>query len=64
MDERDDFLRELCNETDGFITTDQLAQLIDDPTMQKTALATLDPNNTGRIPFEKDRSFENNMALK
>lgn len=53
MDERDDFLRELCNETDGFITTDQLAQLIDDPTMQKTALATLDPNNTGRIPFEK-----------
>lgn len=53
MDGRNDMLRELCDESDGYVTTDQLRQLIDDPCMLKTALSTLDANNTGRIPFEK-----------
>ena len=53
MDGRSDMLRELCDESDGYVTTDMLSKLIDDPCMLKTALTTLDAENTGRIPFQK-----------
>ena len=54
MDGRDDMLRELCSESDGFVDTSQLTKLIDDPTLLETALNTLDAENTGRIPFQKE----------
>ena len=57
VDGRSDMLRQLCDESDGYVSTDKLSRLIDDPCMLKTALTTLDADNTGRIPFEKENGY-------
>ncbi|CAG5105969.1 Oidioi.mRNA.OKI2018_I69.chr1.g2616.t1.cds [Oikopleura dioica] len=53
MDEKNARLRELCEETDGFVQTTHLSRIIEDPVILKMAIDTLDKENTGKIPFQK-----------
>jgi len=55
-------LRELCglNEADGFVQTTHLSRIIEDPVILKMAIDTLDKDNTGRIPFQKEIRVLNN----
>ena len=54
MDEKNARLRELCEETDGFVQTTHLSRIIEDPVILKMAIDTLDKENTGKIPFQKE----------
>ena len=54
MDVRSDQLRALVEESGGFVSTHHLQSLIEDPLMLEMARQTLDPENLGKIPFQKE----------
>ena len=63
MDEKNMQLRELCGEADGFVQTTHLSRIIEDPVILKMAIDTLDKDNTGRIPFQKEIRVLNNYKV-
>lgn len=65
MDVRSDQLRALVEESGGYVSTHHLESLIEDPQMLEMALKTLDAENTGKIPFEKELNskFVTNLFL-
>ena len=54
MEEKNMQLRELCEEADGFVQKTHLSRIIEDPVILKMAIDTLDKENTGKIPFQKE----------